>query len=214
MASYNVGENRIKSVVMKNFTRDFRELARRKQIPNETIHYVPKFLAARKIASNPEKYGFTDLEYLKPLQYDTIVTNKPIDLKTFALALDVSLETIKTLNPAFRTNLAPTYGDNIFIKVPVGKAEMAKNALNIAQVKNQKVLAQIRQPTSILPTVKSARSGGGNKKSGLLYVVKRGDTLTQIARRHSVSVSQLVKTNRLASSGRVQRGQKLYIFSR
>ncbi|HVK60718.1 MAG TPA: lytic transglycosylase domain-containing protein, partial [Bdellovibrionales bacterium] len=53
IASYNVGENRVKSLVMKNHTRDFWKLARENRLPDETTNYVPKFLAARLIAKDP-----------------------------------------------------------------------------------------------------------------------------------------------------------------
>ena len=36
MASYNVGENRVKKEVMRHYTRDFWELARKKRFPKET----------------------------------------------------------------------------------------------------------------------------------------------------------------------------------
>ncbi|MFN7262309.1 MAG: lytic transglycosylase domain-containing protein, partial [Pseudobdellovibrionaceae bacterium] len=45
MASYNVGENRVKREVMNHYTRDFWELARKKRFPQETINYVPKYIA-------------------------------------------------------------------------------------------------------------------------------------------------------------------------
>ena len=45
IASYNVGENRVKNLVMKNKTRDFWKLARENRLPDETSNYVPKILS-------------------------------------------------------------------------------------------------------------------------------------------------------------------------
>ncbi|MCC6277433.1 MAG: LysM peptidoglycan-binding domain-containing protein [Oligoflexia bacterium] len=258
MASYNVGENRIKSVVMKNYTRDFKELARRRQLPMETIHYVPKFLAARQIAQNPEKYGFSDLDYVRPLSFDVVVVEKPLDLKTLALASNVTYQDLKDLNPSYKTNIVPIYGgEPVSLRIPRGTRDMILASLSLATVKSQRLLASITTSSALphfkvrvrrgetlasiaqrygIPSRELMRANGlrtsavrlgqslkipndGDiklkpsraKASGLVYVVRRGDTLTQIARRHSTSVQRILKANKLASNGRVQRGQKLYI---
>ena len=59
MSSYNAGEHRVLRAIMGNVTREFWSLHEKKQLPRETRDYVPKFIAAAKIASNPKKYGFT-----------------------------------------------------------------------------------------------------------------------------------------------------------
>ncbi|MDZ4676397.1 MAG: LysM peptidoglycan-binding domain-containing protein [Oligoflexia bacterium] len=269
IASYNVGENRIKSLVMKNYTRDFWELAKRKQLPNETIHYVPKFLAARQIALEPEKYGFMGLDYKSPMVFDVITAKDPVDMKALAKAMRIEYDEIKDLNPAYKTQYIPVIGDVATIRVPQGTGEAAKIAVSEAIVKNKRFLAQAEAPSKLsflrykvrrgdtldkiaethdttvdellkvnrirknkvkpgitlkIPTsafnidkmprvFHAAKSNSQNKNRyvpSLTYVVKRGDTLTQIARRHKVSVNDIMKKNRLAQN-KVQRGQKLVI---
>jgi len=58
LAAYNAGEYGIIRRIMKHGTRDFYELSRNKQLPSETINYVPKVLAAMHIINNAKKYGF------------------------------------------------------------------------------------------------------------------------------------------------------------
>lgn len=43
---------------MKYKTGDYYELSNKKQLPSETINYVPKVLAAMHIVKNAKKYGF------------------------------------------------------------------------------------------------------------------------------------------------------------
>jgi len=65
-AAYNGGENRMFRVLMKHDSRDFWTIAEtKKMLPKETANYIPKFIAARMIAKNPEKYGFTKLDFHK-----------------------------------------------------------------------------------------------------------------------------------------------------
>ena len=81
MASYNAGEYRVNRAMMKHYSRDFWHLIAKKSLPSETSNYVPKFIAARRIAADPAKYGFSTLQYQERLQYDTIPIIQSISLK-------------------------------------------------------------------------------------------------------------------------------------
>lgn len=59
LAAYNCGEPRLMTAITQNGNPDFWEMSARKLIPDETINYVPKILAAITVASDPDKYGFT-----------------------------------------------------------------------------------------------------------------------------------------------------------
>ena len=52
------------------------------------------------------------------------------------------------------------------------------------------------------------------QRSGTVYVVKSGDTLGAIARRYRVTVSQLMRWNRLKSAHKLRIGQRLRIEGR
>ncbi|MCB0362478.1 MAG: lytic transglycosylase domain-containing protein, partial [Bdellovibrionales bacterium] len=104
LASYNTGENRVKRLVMKHFTRDFWELAKRRRLPRETANYVPKFIAATLIAKSPELYGFKNLSYEPEFAHESIELEKPISLQKLASGMSaVSYEELHRLNPMFRT---------------------------------------------------------------------------------------------------------------
>ena len=106
IASYNVGENRVKSLVMKNHTRDFWKLARENRLPDETSNYVPKFLAARLIAKDPEKYGFTDIEYMPPLAFAEVEFNTSIDIRKLAQGMALEYDDLRDLNPSYKRGVA------------------------------------------------------------------------------------------------------------
>ena len=60
-------------------------LKKRKAGPKETRNFVPQFIAATLIGDNCEKYGFKDIKYYKPSEYDELIINKVIDLKIKSL---------------------------------------------------------------------------------------------------------------------------------
>ena len=57
MAAYNSGEPRVMSAIVKNGGADFWDLYNKQLLPKETCNYVPKILAAIKIASQADQYG-------------------------------------------------------------------------------------------------------------------------------------------------------------
>lgn len=61
MAAYNSGEPRVMGAIVKNGRADFWDLYNKQLLPRETCDYVPKILAAIKIASQAEGYGLTPI---------------------------------------------------------------------------------------------------------------------------------------------------------
>jgi hypothetical protein len=57
MAAYNSGEPRVMGAIVKNGRANFWDLYNKQLLPKETRDYVPKILAAIKIASQAETYG-------------------------------------------------------------------------------------------------------------------------------------------------------------
>jgi soluble lytic murein transglycosylase-like protein len=57
MAAYNTGEPRVMEAIVKNGRANFWELYEKQLLPKETRDYVPKILAAIKVAQLAESYG-------------------------------------------------------------------------------------------------------------------------------------------------------------
>jgi LysM repeat protein len=55
-------------------------------------------------------------------------------------------------------------------------------------------------------------TGGGGSSHLFTYVVERGDTVSEIARRHGVSVQDMVRWNRRLDPDRIRIGQELRIY--
>lgn len=175
IASYNVGENRVKNMVMKHYTRSFWELAHRRVLPGETVDYVPKFIAACMIARDPEKYGFTDIAFKNPLSFYVLQVDRAIDIQKFAHLIDVPYQELKDLNPLYRTRAAvPVRGSNVYIRVPKNKRDVA-----IANV--EKAYTKV--------TARLIAAEGG------VYRVRRGDTLSGIAKKFRTTVNALRREN-------------------
>lgn len=193
LAAYNTGENRVKNRVMRYYTRDFWELARRRALPRETRNYVPKFIAAAMIAKGPETYGFNSISYEVPLAYDAVEATNPISLKALSAKLGVDHEEIKRLNPKFRGDYVPNYsGDKMMIRVPKGYQAQAIAAIpDVKMDRPQYIYAD-----------------------HFYYRVRRGDTLGHIARRHRTSVGAIRRLNNMGRRTMIRVGQRIKVPER
>lgn len=194
MASYNVGENRVKREVMNHYTRDFWELAHKKRFPKETINYVPKFIAAKLIGNNPEKYGFTEIDYLTPVEFDHIQVSRPVNLKAMAANMGFDYEDMKMLNPKFKGEIAPLKGDKLELRIPIGRQADALAAAS----------------KSFVDKVEYVADAGETQ----IHRVKSGESLYSIARRYRTTVAWLRDTNDIKAGRKLRIGQRLAVPER
>jgi len=173
LAAYNCGEGRVLRVIRDqnvNYLDNFWDLYQR--LPVETARYVPRFLATLHILSDPKKYGLDEIEIPSPLEYETMKINKQVHISDIAKELDTDEAILKYLNPELRQGILPPY--EYSFNIPVGKGE--------------ELLAKIES----IPFSKAKPQA-----SGAYYKVKRGETLSMIARRYRVSVQNLLRANKM-----------------
>ncbi len=194
MASYNVGENRVKREVMVHLTRDFWELARKRRFPKETINYIPKFIAAKLIGNNPEKYGFTELDYLTPIEFDHITVNRPVNLKQMAAKMGMDYDDLKQLNPKFKGEIAPLKATALELRVPIGQTQQALVAAQGSFVDRVQYIADAGETDT--------------------YKVRPGDSLSTIAKKYRTTIAWLRDTNDLQKGRKLRVGQRISVPER
>jgi len=181
MASYNTGEARVRRTIRREGHRDYWRMI---TLPRQTRNYVATVLAAAIIGSDPESYGFHVAE-LTDWEYEVIEIDRSLDLDKIAHALRVNYQDLKTYNPELRQGVTPPARKPYHLKVPFGKGSV-----------NTHAMASI--PTS-------------DKIDYQVHYVRRGETLSVIARKYNVSLTKLVQANRIKNRNRLSVGQKLVI---
>ena len=202
LAAYNCGEGAVGRAIKRQGTRDFWKL----RLPRETQDYVPKFLAAMQIASDPERYGFQVPEK-SPLQYDRVTVKGPVDLKEVARVSGVDMEELKRLNPVFVRHRAPGDKDGTEIKVPHGKGEELQLALETSYKPKPLTKTELRSAAK----AHRAEMRKPSKRSRSVHVVRRGEALSTIAAKYGTSTTRLAKLNGLSSKSHIRAGQRLRI---
>jgi membrane-bound lytic murein transglycosylase D len=184
-AGYNAGERKIATAMKRYRTEDFWELAKHRYLKRETKDYVPQMIAAALIAKNPEKYGFVGIEYPEPLRYEKVKVPEVTDLRLIAQASEVTLDEIKELNPELLRWCTPPNFADYEIRIPFGKKELFS--------KNFQTLYS------------------GERFQFKTHLVKKGDTISKIARLYRVNPEPILEMNRLNKRSRLAIGMNLLI---
>ena len=188
LASYNAGPGRLQRAVRLSKKNDYWALtATSRYLPRETRDYVPMIYAAIIIANDPELYGF-EVPSATPLAYETVEVPGALDLKIIAEWSEIEIADLQDLNPDLRRLTTPTGTHSL--KVPLGTAATV---------------------TAKLATVEPSLFRDQDFK---FHNLRRGETLTSVARRYKVTLSQLRAANDLTSRSRVRTGQTLLIPQR
>ena len=128
MAAYNSGPGTVQSAVKRTGYADFWELYRRNVLPKETRNYVPIIVAVTIMAKNPAQYGLDSVVKEKPVPYDTVKIDYPIDLRLAAECVDVTTSDLLDLNPSLLRLTTPK--DRAFeLHLPAGTADKFQTAV-------------------------------------------------------------------------------------
>ncbi len=128
MAAYNSGPGTVQSAVKRTGYADFWELYRRNVLPRETRNYVPIIVAVTIMAKNPGQYGLDSVEKDKPVPYETVKINYPVDLRLVAECVDANVADLQDLNPSLLRMTTPK-GTQFDLHVPAGTAEKFQTAV-------------------------------------------------------------------------------------
>lgn len=184
LASYNAGEGRINRAIRRSGSRDFWEI--QKLLPRETRSYVPQYIAATIIAMNPEKYGFTNIEYQKPEEYETVKVYEAIDIDFLGACVGISGDELLAMNPELTQSCSPNnYQGGYDLRIPVGKTQLfASNIINVPETA---------------------------KRQFVYHTVKKGETISNIADLYGITKYELADANNISSKSKLKKGVRLRI---
>lgn len=170
VAAYNCGEGCVGRAVKRNQSLGLPADYWNLQLPDETMNYVPRLLALAQMVSTPEQYGIRLPKLSDEPYFAQITIKRPLDLLKAAELASISADEMRYLNPAFKHRVATPHKPYQLL-VPIAQADQFSTAL--AALSDSE-----RVPFS-------------------RYQVRRGDTLSQIARAHGSTVAALRQTNNI-----------------
>lgn len=184
-AAYNCGEERIKKEIDEQKVNNFYYLS----LPLETERYIFRILAIKTILSHPADYGFhlQSDDYYPPLEYDPVKIVLPcaVHLRIIAEAANTYYRKIRELNPEFKGYYLPK--GEYLIRIPKGSGEKFTD-----------------QFATLLKEI--------HREEKLVYTVKEGDNLSQIAEHLNVPFSSLKEWNKIDDPNLIKSGQELIYY--
>jgi len=183
LAAYNCGLGAMNKIVQKTKIRDYWELSKRKEIRQETIDYVPKFLAAAYILSNPRRFGIDCWQ--KTHKWTSIPLKRQVSLDTLAAESGADGELLRRLNAELLQGITPADRD-FLLKVPT------VNLKQINAVLEQKDLNLVRYH---------------------YHTVRHGDTLWSMSKYYGASVEMIEQHNPGISGRYLKIGETVIIPS-
>ena len=204
LCAYNAGEYRIINAIRKGNTRDYKTLVKKKLIPRETIFYIPKIAVARyldkkwkRTIDKKSQYFYNNVDFLK--------IERTVNIAKVSKNIGLNWKTLKQLNPDLNSYWIRPRRRAFTLYIPKEKKPVIVHYLKSLGYTVKKYFVK-KQNVRKYPRKRISRI---RKRDGH-YRVRKGDSLTKIAKKFGITVSSIKKKNRLRS-GKILVGQKLRI---
>ncbi len=140
-------------------------------LSKETRNYVPNFLASVVVVREILKKEKFDYFHS---EFDILKVKKPVSLRYIASLIGIPVDRLKAMNPHLKKGVTPPYEGEFNIYLPSGYKETVRTALEKSNLERYPALTE--------------------------YTVKKGDSLSKIAKKFGTTVSYLKKVNDLENT--------------
>lgn len=138
-------------------------------LPQQTRDFIPKFIAASLIVSDPELYGIQVEDLGQEYTYDIVLINGMLSLESAAELAGTDVATIRNLNPSLRKASLPDGASAYPLKIPAGTYQRFIRVFNATPASEKVAPAE--------------------------YIIRSGDTLASIARRFDTTIAEVQAVN-------------------
>lgn len=230
IAAYNCGPNNVKKAITRaEGSRDYWTIY--PYLPRETRGYVPAFIAANYIMNYYCEHNICPMKTKLPLTTDTITVNRDLHIDQIAELCGIDKEAVRALNPQYRTDVIPGKSEPMTVCLPtenlntlLALGDSVYNYRADELLTRRATVAVNEAPASRPNVTRSSRSsksrasdsrrhktrGSKNSSRGKSVTVRKGDTLSDIARRNGTTVQKLRKLNGIKGS-LINQGKKIRV---
>lgn len=185
LAAYNCGTGCVSRALRRSGAQDASYWDVYYHLPRETRGYVPMFIAAALVSSNPDAYEMPAVESDPAFAYDYVaVQGSMLSLAEIAELAGTSTSMLRALNPELRRHTLPPSEGHYFLRLPLGSYQ--EFATQYAQLPDEK------------------------KRPATTYTVRSGDTLGELAQQYGTSTRTLRRINSLGGT-MIHVGQRLTV---
>ena len=204
LAAYNSGAGNVNKAIRRaGGAKNFWIIQR--YLPRETRSYVPAFIAASYVLTYAAEH------HIRPVdpgvlfyEIDTVHVRNPLSFDQISEMFNIPKEEIQFLNPAYKQGIIPATSDNQYV-LRLKKKNIADFVNNEAALYAYKTKKGVERDS--LLAIAEINSRGTTE-----YRVKKGETISLVAKKFHMTVSELKGLNGLRKSY-VRPKQLLLVYS-
>jgi membrane-bound lytic murein transglycosylase D len=208
IAAYNCGDGNVRKAIRRSGgKRDYWDIY--PYLPKETRGYVPNFVAASYLLEYYKDHKLQPKAVSMPAQVDTFIISQMLHFEQVSEVIGIPVDELRDFNPQYLHDIVPGASGKCVLRVPFEYTGLfAEKEKEIYSYKdsvyfNPDITRRIAQHHS-------AASGG---RSQVIHRVRSGETLSTIAQRYRVKISDIQYWNNLKGT-RINAGQKLIVNAR
>ncbi len=201
IASYNCGPGNVNRAIRRaGGSKDFWTVY--PYLPRETRGYVPSFVAALYSLNYYKDHGIQPRSISMPAHVDTFMIKKPLHFGQISELLNIPKEVISDHNPQYLNEIIPGNSKGDILRLPY-------NYTNLF-IDNEKDIYTFKDSVFFNPIIYN-QAQNSNKSTSITHIVKSGETLSHIAARYRVRVSDIQRWNNVRTTIRPK--QRLTIYT-
>lgn len=199
IAAYNCGAGAMRRILAAAPHKTFWYLAEQGLLRDQSVQYVPKFLAISELSEHGARYGIALPEITKSTrfaEFDYVTVSGQISLERLASELRLDYPTLRLLNRALVKSCTPPNAAYA-VRLPAGMERAATIAL-------RSIIAPVA------PAAKQKPSAA-QKMAVIPHTVAKGETLFFLSRQYGCSVDAICAANNIRRDDVLAVGKVLYI---
>ncbi len=209
IAAYNCGPGNINKAIARSGGRtDFWEIY--PYLPRETRGYIPAFIGAIYVMKFHDEHGLYASSFDIPLHTDTVTVRNDVLFHYVSQSIGVEMDELRQLNPQYRADFIPGSSRDYTLCLPLDRVQPFIFFEDSIYAWTADSLT--RKPVKVVDdkSVSSSYAKGSRSSGNRYHTVRRGETLTSIARKYGTTVSALKKKNKIRGD-RISAGQKIRV---
>lgn len=199
LAAYNGGPGTVSKAIRRSGGKTtYWEI--RPYLPRETQGYVPAFIAVNYVMNHREEHNlYSMIPKFTFADVDTVNIKKELSFQQIAKVLDISVDEIQYLNPCYKRQTIPYSEENYYsLCLPVTKIG--------SFISNEAQIYEYVQKDSLMQTLVV-------QEIAKTHVVRKGETISRIARKYGCTPEDILSWNHLRSA-KLKAGRKLTVYIR
>lgn len=206
LAAYNTGPSNVKRAMRRcGGANDFWGIYA--CLPAQTRAYVPQFIAITYMMNFHWDHSIQPENWVIDIPKDSILVSGYLNLNTLTRLTGFSLDTLKRLNPHIISHFLPKNSNKVKVHIPTSRFAYFKQNRSLILDSSR---VDLTAPDSAENDTNEIEEPNPIAQRHT-YRVKSGETLSRVARKLGLSVSELKRMNRIKGS-KLKKGQTLVYF--